>query len=246
MLYQNALSSNVSLVTIEVETSGSYTAKPHEISGLPASDHLVPVSMPFGSDLCVVAYNKNKIALYKIDRDQKRADLLIHPQTWVSGWTTFAPLADGYSFVCLNAKTGAIGGVQVAPDQMRLHIAEGHPLPGYNSLAGLVGSEPFFVAYTNSNNLTPQIFSIQWQDPLKLNPKPSEDWPPNINWIATFEVAEKIDKSLVYFLIHQTLATSGLTRSTAPSLAGTSSSLMISSGVKPGWPDPPPPRRRGR
>ena len=48
MLYQNARSSNVSLVTIKVEPSGVYTAKPYEISGLPASDHLIPVSMPLG------------------------------------------------------------------------------------------------------------------------------------------------------------------------------------------------------
>ena len=123
-------------------------------------------------------------------------------------------------------------------------MAEGLPLPGYNAVAGLVGPEPFFVAYANSNNLAPQIFSIQWQDRLKLNPKPSEDWPPNINWIATFEVAEKTDKPLVYFLIHQTSAISALTRSTTPGLAGMSSSLMISSGVKPGYPDPPPPPHR--
>jgi len=243
MLYQNAQDSYASLVTVVEEPNGLYTITHEEISELSASDavQLVPLWMPPSPDLYVAAYDDSKLSLHKIDLANKRANKIGHDVHLGSGWAAFTPLGGGSSFVYLNVDTGAIGAGQIVGDQLSVQQLAGTPLAGYDSLAALIGNGgPTFVAYSVELNITPQIFCVQW-DPLRIDPKPSEDWPPNISWIATFEVVEDNDSGQNYYLIAQespatvSLTSTNASTATRSTLGG---SITISSGVKPGFPIP--------
>lgn len=240
LLYQNANGNDqyASLVTVMEHSNGTYTAIHEQISGLPVSDdvQLVPLCKPPSPDLYVAAYDDSKLSLHKINLNHKRAHKIGYDIDLGSGWGAFAPLGDGSSFVYLNVDTGAMGAGKIEEDQLSVHQLDGTPLAGYDSLAALIGNGgPTFVAYSVALNITPQIFTVRW-NPLRINPKPSEDWPPNISSIATFEVAEDQEQS--FYLIAQEASSTVALTSTGPS-------LMITSGIKPGYPedDQPPPGR---
>jgi len=140
MLYQNPQDTYASLVTVMEHDNGKYTATHEQINGLPVSDdvQLVPLWMPPSPDLYVATYDDSKLALHKLDLDNKRAHHIGYDIDLGSGWGAFTPLGHGSSFVYLNVNTGAMGAGKLEEDQLSVHQLDGTPLAGYDSLAALI------------------------------------------------------------------------------------------------------------
>jgi hypothetical protein len=220
---------------------GSFTITHTEIADLPVSGKLVPIS---GADGYVAAYDDGgQLTLYQIDLAAKRANRL-DSRPWGSGWTALAPL--GYnSFVCLNSTTGELCGGIIQDGRIGnpvLYSDPDHPLSGYNGLTPMpFNSGPTFLAYKqHSPDTAPMAYTLEWGlTPTFRHRLTYDKCPADVASIAAFALNHVGGKGVEYFLIYQQTQTAVL--------ALGSSTVTISSGVKPGWPDdnPPPPRRRG-
>jgi hypothetical protein len=241
LLAQKAGDPNATFVQVVQNAASGLYSIDFWPTGVPASGQLLPLVS--GTEHYIAAYDGSQLTLYQLDPVSRTTKPLVS-QAWGSGWTAFASLGDSQPFIGLKEETGDLRIGQIMNGTLSAPIPVNglnNPPIGCNALTPLANADgPTFLAYQRySQNTAPSVYTVDLaQTPPVKYKWTYDDCPQNVASIGGVLGAQNDE----FYLIYQATETA-----TAAQASG-GSTLMIASGMKPGYPDdnPPPPRRHGR